>query len=246
MGTWPYPRMLAHRGGGALAPENTLAGLRCALAHGFRAVEFDVMALHDGTLVLMHDIELGRTVRGTGRVADRPAADLVGADAGTWFSPQFAGEPVPTFAEAVAYCLRHGLWMNAEIKPAPGLEMKTGALLAQACAALPAGSVLLSTSSAEALAAARQAAPSVPRALLVGAVPDDWHRELTGVAAVALHVQAQCLTAVQALAIKKAGFGLLCYTVNEPQIARQLLAMGTDALCTDRLDLMPANFADVS
>ncbi len=246
METWPYPRMLAHRGGGVLAPENTLAGLRCARAHGFRAVEFDVMALRDGTLILMHDTELGRTVRGTGQVADCAAADLVGADAGAWLSPQFAGEPVPTFADAAAYCLRHGLWMNVEIKPAPGLAVETGTLVAQACARLPADRVLLSSFSEDALASARQAAPLVPRALLVEAVPADWQRKLAGLAAVALHMQARLLTAAQAFAVKQAGFGLLCYTVNEPEIARQLLAMGADALCTDRLDLLPAIFADVS
>ena len=61
---WSFPRIIAHRGGGTLAPENTLAALRCGLAHGFRGVEFDVMALPDGALVLMHDTELGRTVSG--------------------------------------------------------------------------------------------------------------------------------------------------------------------------------------
>jgi glycerophosphoryl diester phosphodiesterase len=61
---WTYPRVLAHRGGGTLAPENTIAALRCAVALEFRAVEFDVMAVRDGGLVLIHDPVLGRTVRG--------------------------------------------------------------------------------------------------------------------------------------------------------------------------------------
>ena len=79
---WTYPRVLAHRGGGTLAPENTLAALRCGLAHGFHAVEFDVMAVRDGGLVLMHDPQLGRTVAGTGRVADHAAEALAPMDAG--------------------------------------------------------------------------------------------------------------------------------------------------------------------
>ncbi len=240
---WSFPRIVAHRGGGTLAPENTLAGLRCAHVHGFRAVEFDVMALRDGALVLMHDTELGRTVRGRGPVADCTAAQLAAADAGGWLSPQFAGEPVPSFADAAALCLRHGLWMNAEIKPVPGLEDETGARVGAACASLPPGSILLSSFSAAALSAARAVAPQVPRALLVAGVPDDWHERLAGLQAVALHAKAALITPAQVSAVKAAGIGLLCYTVNEPEQARWLLAMGVDAVCTDRLDRIPADFA---
>ncbi len=239
---WTYPRIIAHRGGGTLAPENTLAGLRGALAHGFRAVEFDVMALRDGALVLMHDPVLGRTVAGTGSVADCTAAQLAAADAGAWFSPAFAGEPVPSFADAAAFCLRHGLWMNAEIKPVPGMEAITGAAVAAACAALPSGSVLLSSFSEAALRAARQAAPRVPRALLVGAVPADWPARLQTLGAVALHAQAALLTRTQVAAVKAAGFGVLAYTVNQAAAARLLCAIDVDAICTDRLDLINADF----
>ena len=63
---WPHPRIIAHRGGGALAPENTLAGLRRARSLGFSAVEFDVMLAGDGVPVLMHDETLERTTDGRG------------------------------------------------------------------------------------------------------------------------------------------------------------------------------------
>ncbi len=243
---WTYPKILAHRGGGTLAPENTLAALRCALAQGFRAVEFDVMALADGDLVLMHDPERGRTVAGSGSVAACTAAELAAADAGSWFSAEFAGEPVPSFAAAAAFCVRHGLWMNAEIKPVPGAESATGALVGAACAALPPGSVLLSSFSEAALRAAQRAAPTVPRGLLVEAVPPDWRARLDALQAVALHARAERLTAAQAQAVKAAGFGLLVYTVNDPDFARRLFALGVDAVCTDRLDRIPADFADRS
>jgi glycerophosphoryl diester phosphodiesterase len=122
-----------------------------------RAVEFDVMALRSGELVLMHDAQLGRTIRAEGSVAECTAVQLATADAGAWFSADYVGEPVPTLADAAAFCLRHGLWMNVEIKPAPGLEADTGARVAQTCAPLPAGSVLLSSFAIEALQAARRA-----------------------------------------------------------------------------------------
>ena len=106
---WNYPSVLAHRGGGILAPENTMAALRCAVAHGFRAVEFDVMSARGDGLVLMHDCVLGRTVAGEGRVADFTLDQLVAMDAGAWHSPEFRSEPVARFADAAHFCLAHGL-----------------------------------------------------------------------------------------------------------------------------------------
>ena len=62
--SWVLPRVFAHRCGGALAPENTLAGLRIAQALGFGAVEFDVMLSADGSPWLIHDEALERTTDG--------------------------------------------------------------------------------------------------------------------------------------------------------------------------------------
>jgi len=239
---WSFPKIIAHRGGGTLAPENTLAALRCGLAHGFRGVEFDVMALTDGELVLMHDTELGRTVTGSGSLAKHAFAELSAADAGAWFSLEFAGERVPSFAQAAQFCLQHGLWMNAEIKPLPGCEEITGSEVAKACAGLPADAVLVSSFSVEALQAARAVAPEIARGLLVERVPPDWYQLLDQLGAVSLHAQADTLTAAQAGEIKRAGFGLMCYTVNDPAQARMLFDWGVDAICTDRLDLIPPDF----
>lgn len=247
---WPYPRILAHRGGGTLAPENTLAALRCALAHGFHAVEFDVMLAKDGVPVVVHDPVLGRTVAGCGSVAEYTSGELAGMEAGAWFGAAFAGEPVPSLEQVWRFCMRHGIWMNIELKPAPGSERATGAAVAGLAAAwLAAGKrqgqphaaqalPLLSSFSHEALEAARNAAPGIPRALLMPQLAADWRERLLALEAVAAHVQHAGLSRAQAAAVKQAGFGLLCYTVNEVARARELLAWGVDALCTDRLDLI--------
>jgi len=252
---WPYPGILAHRGGGALAPENTIAALRCGLAHGFHAVEFDVMLAGDGIPVVLHDPELGRTVAGSGKVPDFAAADLMAMDAGAWFAPAFAGETVPGYEQVFCFCLAHRIWMNVEIKPAPGFEEITGRTVAaltarwlagvDAAAALAAGwqAPLLSSFSFAALLAARAAAPGLARACLFDAVPDDWRRRLADADALALHTNHQNLTPQLAAAVKQAGYGLLCYTVNEPARAREIRAWGVDALCTDRIDLIGADFA---
>lgn len=244
---WPYPRILAHRGGGALAPENTLAAVRRGMEAGFRAIEFDVMLARDGVPVVLHDPKLGRTVAGRGSVADIDALDLAARDAGSWFGPDYAGEPVPLFVEFAQFCKSHGVWMNVEIKPVPGHDVHTGSVVARLVAAmfadeLAAGELarapLLSSFSEAALEAARGAAPHVPRAWLVGALPRDWERRARALDAAAIHIDHARLTARQAADVKAAGFGLFCYTVNAPARARELFDCGVDGLCTDRIDLI--------
>jgi glycerophosphoryl diester phosphodiesterase len=245
---WPYPKVVAHRGGGTLAPENTLAAMRCGLEHGFRAVEFDVMLSKDNVPVLMHDPTFGRTVRGRGKVSDASEAELTAMDAGAWFSPRFAGEPVPSYARVVEYCRNNGIWMNVEIKPAPGFEMLTGRLVAEVSRQLFAGTEtrnlpLFSSFSFEALSAAQAAAPDIPRGLLMDAIAPDWQARLRALGAVALHTNQRKLTRAQAQAVKQAGFGLFCYTVNSAARARKILSWGVDGFCTDRIDLIGPDFA---
>ena len=249
---WPYPCILAHRGGGTLAPENTVAGLRCGMAAGFRAIEFDVMLARDGVPVVLHDPGLGRTVRGSGSVFEHDASELAAMDAGSWFGPAFAGEPVPLFDAFARLCKAHGIWMNIEIKPAPGYELETGRTVAQMTAALfadelasgdPAAAPLLSSFSDVALAAARAAAPTVPRACLISALGADWQARAAALDAHAIHTNHLHLSQAQARAVKDAGYGLFCYTVNDAGRARELLGWGVDAFCTDRIDLISPDFA---
>jgi glycerophosphoryl diester phosphodiesterase len=248
---WPYPRILAHRGGGTLAPENTLAGVRRGMEAGFRAIEFDVMLARDGVPVVLHDPTLGRTVAGRGSVADLDAPDLAARDAGSWFGPDYAGEPVPLFVEFAQYCKAHGVWMNIEIKPVPGHDAQTGTVVARLTAALFADEIgagrvervpLLSSFSEEALQAARDAAPAVPRAWLTSSIPPDWASRARALDVVAIHTDHTRLAARTAAAVKTAGFGLFCYTVNAPARARELFGWGVDGLCTDRIDLIPPDF----
>jgi len=241
---WTYPRLLAHRGGGVLAPENTMAALRKGFAMGFRGVEFDVMATRDDELVLMHDDVLGRTVAGNGSIGQLNLSDLLAMDAGKWFSAEYAGELVPSFAQATEYCVSSGIFMNAEIKPVPGQEVRTAELVAQFCNLLPQGSVLVSSFSLDALRVTKQLAPAVPRAWLVESVPDDWSQTLAMLDSTTLHAQAKTLNASVIAALKAEDINLLAYTVNDPAQARALFTMGVDAICTDRLDLIGPDFFD--
>ena len=92
--------IIAHRGGSALFPENTCAAFRACEGLADR-IEFDVQATADGELVVIHDDTVDRTTDGSGAVADLTLARLKALDAGSHFSSAFAGERIPTLAEAL-------------------------------------------------------------------------------------------------------------------------------------------------
>lgn len=112
---------VAHRGASAYAPEHTLAAYRLAIEQGADFVEQDLAVTKDGVLICLHDPTLERTTNVEERYPDRAAtvtwegktvrawlandftlAEIKRLDAGSWFDASFAGERIPTFAEAVA------------------------------------------------------------------------------------------------------------------------------------------------
>jgi glycerophosphoryl diester phosphodiesterase len=242
---WPYPRVVAHRGGGTLAPENTLAAIRHGASLGFRGVEFDVMLAGDGTPVLIHDETFERTTTGRGSVSDLPYEDIERFDAGAWHGEAYRGERVPTFASAAGLCVELGVWANVEIKPARGHEARTGRAVAQMVLDAWRGEALqplVSSFSMEALVAARSVAPAVRRGLLVKEIPADWRSRMLELDCAALHCSHRQLSAGLAVEVRAAGFGLLCWTVDDPAEARRLFGWGVDCIVTDRLDLIGPGF----
>lgn len=237
---YPLPRWIAHRGGGALAPENTLAGFRLAARLGYRAVEFDVMLTADGEPVLIHDETLERTTTGSGRVADQDWRMIAGVDAGIRFHKAWAGEPLPRLAEALELCAVLGLAANVEIKPAASHDEATGRVVAETVARQwpPERPLLLSSFSELALAAARSAAPALPRALLVERIPEDWAVRLRRLGCVALHARAETLASGQVAELAAAGVQLAAYTANSHELAETCFGMGVSAVFTDRLDCL--------
>jgi glycerophosphoryl diester phosphodiesterase len=255
---WPWPRIQAHRGAGTLAPENTLAAIRRGLAMGFRAIEIDARLTKDDVPVVIHDRTLERTTRGAGPVAEATAAEVARLDAGSWFGPAYRGEPVPTLAATLGFCRAQGIAVNLEIKRYADQTARIGELVARAAAQCyadllrPGGDraekvvvqvPLLSSFGREALLAAREAAPDLPRGFLVDDVPENFAAELEALGCVGLHTDHETLTREKARAVKDAGYWLFCYTVDDPARAREIFGWGVDALCTDRIDLIGADFA---
>ncbi|USK48523.1 hypothetical protein LIT38_18500 [Bacillus sp. CMF12] len=92
---------IAHRGASALAPENTLASFEKAIELGFDYIELDVRLSKDKQLVVIHDANVLRTTDGEGLIEDLTVKDIKKLDAGSWFSPAFAGEKIPLLNEVL-------------------------------------------------------------------------------------------------------------------------------------------------
>ena len=237
--SWKYPLFVAHRGGGSLAPENTLSAMRTGTHFGYKMAEYDVKLSSDGVAILMHDSVLDRTTNGKGSAGDLTFADIAGLDAGSWYSPSFAGETVPTLEAIARYTQAVGMASNIEIKPTPGLEALTGARVAElaqtlwANAALP---PLLSSFSIESLRAAKQAVPNLPRGWITESLTEGWQRTVSELECVSIHLNHTLVTQELIAELRRAGLRIAVWTVNDPIRANELLDWGIDALITDALD----------
>jgi glycerophosphoryl diester phosphodiesterase len=245
MRNWPYPRVVAHRGGGTLAPENTLAAIETGARLGLKMVEFDAKLSADNVAFLLHDDTVDRTSDGHGAAAQMRYETLAELDAGRWFDERFTGEWMPALDEVAQHCRELGLAANIEIKPCPGRETVTGERVAREAARLWEGATpapLLSSFSFDALRAARDASPGLPRGLLFDVVPPGWRQQAAALDCVSLHADHRHLSAELVAEIKGAGLRILAYTVNTPERARELDLWGVDMICSDRIDLIGADF----
>ncbi len=242
---WPLPRWIAHRGAGRLAPENTLAAFRVGASYGYRAFECDVKLSADGVPFLLHDATLDRTTNGRGAAAERPWHELSRLDAGGWHSRSFAGEPPASLDAIAGFVRRNGFALNIEIKPSPGTEAETGRTVALAVRRHWHGDPtppLLSSFQPAALAAARDTAPELPRALLLDTLWPQWHETASDLGCVAVVTNYALMDAALATRVHASGWRALCYTVNDPAPAAQLIAIGIDGLITDAVDrISPAD-----
>ena len=236
---WPYPLWIAHRGAGKLAPENTLAAFRLGASYGYRAFECDVKLSADGIPFLLHDATLARTTSGEGDAGAADWSALARLDAGAWHSRTYAGESPPSLTAIAAFCRHNGHHLNIEIKPSPGREAETGAKVAIEAARLWADAEvppLLSSFRPDALAAAQAAMPSLPRALLLDALPNGWFEATQKLGCTAIVTAYALMDAALVAQLHSAGMRALAYTVNDPAEVQRLGKIGIDGIITDAVD----------
>jgi len=229
-------KIIGHRGAPTLAPENTLASFRKAAISGARWVEFDVALTMDSRPVVFHDADLSRTTDGLGLLADTTLDALSGLDAGSWFSPEFSTELVPTLEETLDLLATLGLQGNIEIKPDPGRENVTAEVVlatAKTCWPSHLAPPLISSFSRTAVAVAKNEVPDWPRGLIVDRLPADWKSAANTLDIAVVLPEVTNLTEATIRAIAKEGYETIAWTVNELNEAETILSWGALAICTD-------------
>lgn len=230
------PKVFAHRGARCVAPENTLPAFDAALALGVDGIELDVHLSRDGRLVVIHDFTLEATTNGRGRVTDQTAAELARLDAGSHFSPSFAGTGVPTL-EQVLDLVGSRCMVNVEIK---SLE-PDGGQAANAVAELVRDrrlhdQVIVSSFNPITLIKLRWLQPSIALGLLFEeALPPHLQRAWLSpiLAPQALHPWSPLVEMPFMEWARELGMDVNVWTVNEAAEVQRLAALGVSAIISD-------------
>jgi glycerophosphoryl diester phosphodiesterase len=265
--TLPAILNFAHRGGGALMPENSLAAFRNAVALGANGAELDVQLSADGVAVVYHDLRLnpgytrtdGAWLEGAApRIKDLPLAQLHGFDIGRArpgsayaaahpLQAAVDGERVPTLAEVVALAkTAPDFRLLVELKCDLSDDSADPVALADAALAVVEEADFLSRAvfvgfDWRALARVKQRQPKAE----IWCTTDEKIAGTTGLFEIIKGMGGagwfphfSSLTDEAATLARSYGFRLAAWTVNDESEMRRLMALGIDAICTDRPDIL--------
>ncbi len=231
--------VIAHRGYSARAPENTLSALEHALRCGASALEWDLQRSREGIPIVLHDETLDRTTNGEGLASDFPLEALARLDAGSWFHPLFAGEPLPTLHAVLRQVGQRAERLYPEIKRG-ATRSEVQRILDEVLAADLLGKTVFISMDWDALDRIGEVAPTSQ----LGYIVETPERYAAGIQRVRddarllldldyrIVLQNPELTA-EAVA---AGIDLAVWTVNTPEEATQLADAGVTRFTTNEVE----------
>jgi glycerophosphoryl diester phosphodiesterase len=244
--------IVAHRGASFDAPENTLASVNLAWQQKADAVEIDIYLTADGKIVAIHDKTTKRTGGGKDKpVVEQTLAELKQLDFGTWKSPKYAGERIPTLDE-ILKTIPEGKRLFIEIKTEAEILPELKRVLTET--GRPPAQTPLICFSYDAIRAAKELLPDLKAYWLVKLEKDKDTGRLN-------HTAAELIAKVKAAKldgldlgnsppltpefvreIKQAGLGLYVWTVNDADKADEYRTLGIDGITTDRPELLRERF----
>ncbi|MFO0825353.1 MAG: glycerophosphodiester phosphodiesterase [Gemmataceae bacterium] len=230
--------IIGHRGASFDAPENTLASITLAWQQRADAVEFDVWQSRDGEIVVIHDANTKRVAGVDRLVSEQTLPELQQLDVGTWKAARFAGERIPTLAQALA-TVPAGKRALIEVKCGPEAVPELVRVL-QASSLAATQTVVISFSTAV-VAALKAVCPEVPAFWIVSLANEQRSAADLIVVAKKAHADGldfsatpDVLTEAFASQVVAAGLALCVWTVDTVELARQMLTAGVRSITTNR------------
>lgn len=227
----------AHRGASGYRPENTMASFIHAVELGATGIETDVQLTADGELVLIHDESLLRTTGVDKLVKDVTLAELQQYDAGSWFSPQYANERIPTLDQLLVLVQEQQLMLNIEIKSGiivyPNIEKLVIDKINEYNLK---EKVIISSFNHYTLATCKQIDPTIATGILyMEGLFRPWNYAQT-LQADALHALHYAVTKEWVEEARQHGIIYNVWTVNEEQHMKAFVALGVAGIITDYPD----------
>jgi glycerophosphoryl diester phosphodiesterase len=246
----PCPLIVAHRGSSDIAPENTLAAYELAWEQGAHAAETDVRLTADGRVVCLHDDTLERTAGVDRPLSEMTFSDVRRLDAGSWKSPDHAGEPIPLLSEVLAITPPAALFF-VEIKSGPetvpaivdviedsGIEQQ----------------IVVIAFNRDVLVEVRDLMPEMPLLWLLGAPKDpetdeplpidpDRVRIATESGFTGINVSFYGVDEALVRACEEHGMELAIWTIDDPERTAGFVDMGICGITTNVPDVMLEAFA---
>lgn len=217
---------VAHRGWSGGAPENTLAAFRLALSEpSVYWIELDVHLSKDEVPVVIHDGTLNRTTNGKGKVSEKTAFQLSQLDAGSWFHPYYAGEPVPTLEQTLSLVYGRSC-LNIELKE----DAQEGGLLVRRVVELVRAyrmenAVVITSFDRRLIEQVKQCAPEFRTGLIVDKRTRDLVPLLKSLGASVLSIDYRHVTPQLLADTAASDIGVMAWTVNQPGDLARLAGM---------------------
>lgn len=235
------PKIIAHRGASGYAPENTLESFVTAADMGIDWIEFDVRLSKDGIPMVFHDADLDRTTNASGPFVSLTKNELQDLDAGHWYGESFTGLTIPTLEDVLEICATRDLGFNIELKPNPNEDIETTEAALDLIARYwdDHHRLIISSFSGACLERAAEMAPEWTRGLLLAEqFETQWQELADHVDAKLIHINADNCERELVEDMIDHGYGILAYTVNDPDQCRRLQGWGLDGFFTDVPDVI--------
>lgn len=233
-----WPKLIAHRGASAYAPENTMEAFELLQAFPPRWIECDVTLTKDNIPIVFHDKTLKRQVGLDKKINDLTFAEVLAITA----------VKIPSLSELLQFARTQGFCLNLEIKSNDYHSKLLVRLIKDALIAhhmLLKTRILISSFDNKCLVYAKNLMPQLPRALLLHKWQRNWRGLAKRLTVTSIHCHHKILTKQRIRSIKGQDYKLYSYTVNNIQLAKKLFSRGVDGVFSDFPDLLSGSNNDL-